>query len=64
MTGNSLNASVGAAGKQVQYQCASITTTITAAASTGYAVVGFNFGGGYNNDQYNVQWSISVSKAK
>ena len=64
VTGNSLNASVGAAGKQVQYQCASITTTITAATSTGYAVVGFNFGGGYNNDQYNVQWSISVSKAK
>ena len=47
----------------VQYQCASVTSTLTTAETFGYAVFGFNFEGGAQDDQYNIEWSISVNKA-
>ena len=49
--------------REVQYQCASVTSTLTTAETFGYAVFGFNFTGGAQDDQYNIEWSISVNKA-
>ena len=62
-TGAGANGPVGPMVDYVQYQCASVTSTLTTAETFGYAVFGFNFEGGAQDDQYNIEWSISVNKA-
>ena len=62
-TGAGANGPVGPVFRQAQYQCASVTSTLTTAETFGYAVFGFNFEGGAQDDQYNIEWSISVNKA-
>tara|TARA_R110001592_G_scaffold45643_2_gene145840 strand:+ start:1869 stop:3401 length:1533 start_codon:yes stop_codon:yes gene_type:complete len=59
------NAQVGASGKEKQFECSQVTSTLTTDSSGAcYVIFGFNFTGGNNNDVYNVNWSLTVRKAR